>query len=503
MTAYETKRDDGFTLLELVISITLMAMLATVISAAVAVTLRNSPAVADRADAAVNVQGLVTWLPQDVDSAAPGTFDTAQGVSSGCAGSDPGFNVFKVTWSETISSKVDYAASYRYVAVTDGGYIVRVYCVVGAVPSVLQVSGIIPPWVAGSEPVRVILTDSVADADALVDSAKFMVTPLVGKTIVIDATTKNPNETISTPPTLPPPPPPPPPAPNQPPTATDTLATVRSGAAVTVGLTATDPEGGALTVSIAAVPADWTIVPESGASLVVTAPVAAEGTTETLTYTVTDPLGASASAELVVSVTAAPDQPPLTNPASVSTGAGETITIGLPANDPEGGALTATFAEVPDGWTVTALGLSATITPANDATLGDYSIGYTVTDPEGLTSTSTITVTITGPPPCVIETPALSLSTVALKKNNPDALKKSVDVTITIVSGYCVGLALHYDTGAPNGQYVRNFGDVGTTRSVTLPAHPSPELWSAGTKVLAVKDGSSNVIGSVNLQVTR
>jgi hypothetical protein len=149
------------------------------------------------------------------------------------------------------------------------------------------------------------------------------------------------------------------------------------------------------------------------------------------------------------------------------------------------------------------VGLLATITPASDAVLGDFTIGYTVTDPGGLTSASTLTVTVTGPPPCVINAPVLSRSSVKLKKNNPDALEDTVDVTITIVSGYCVGLALHYDTGAPNGQYVRNFGDGGTTRSVTLPKHPSPELWSAGTKILEVRDGSARVIGTVNLQVTR
>ena len=143
-----TERDGGFTLVELVIAISLMALLASVISAAVVVTLRTSPAVADRADAAVNVQGLVTWLPQDIDSAAPGTFDTAQSTPSGCAGVDPGFNLIKVTWSETISSTVNYAASYRYVATPDGGHIVRVYCTVGEVPSVLKVTGLLPPWVA-------------------------------------------------------------------------------------------------------------------------------------------------------------------------------------------------------------------------------------------------------------------------------------------------------------------------------------------------------------------
>ena len=162
--------------------------------------------------------------------------------------------------------------------------------------------------------------------------------------------------------------------------------------------------------------------------------------------------------------------------------------------------MTATFSGIPSGWTVTAVGLSATMTPAAAAVPGNFTIGYTARDPGGLTSTSTITLTVT-PPPCVISTPVLSRTTVQLKKNNPDALTDPVNVTITL-SGSCVGLALHYDTGAPNGQYVRNFGNTGSTRTVTLPNHPSPELWSAGTKALNVQDGSSMVIGTVNLQVT-
>lgn len=504
MTHDRNRRDDsGITLVEVLISVALMAMLATVVSGALIVTLRTSPAVADRADAAVNVQGLVTWLPQDVDSAEPGSFDTNQATTSGCAGVDPGFNLFKVTWSETITSTVDYAASYRYVAEAGGGGIFRVYCTVGQAPSVVKLTGRIPPWVAGSEPVKIILDDLVAPFDGEVDSAKFLVKPLVGKTIVIDATSKNPNETLTTTTTPTTPTTTAPPPPNQPPTVADVSVTVTSGTAVSVSLPASDPEGAAVAVSVAAVPAGWTVTPGPGVSLVVTAPAAAEGTSEVVTYTATDPLGASASAQLTISVIAPTvNQPPQASAATVSVGAGDAITFGLPATDPENGALTATFSGVPAEWTATAAGLAATITPPSNAVLGDYTIGYTVTDPGGLASSSTITVTVTGPPPCVISTPVLSQSSVALKKNNPDAISKDVEVSITILSGYCVGLSLNYDTGAPNGQYVRNFGSSGTTRSVTLQGHPSPELWSAGTKALSVKDGSSLVIGTVNLQVT-
>ena len=42
----------------------------------------------------------------------------------------------------------------------------------------------------------------------------------------------------------------------------------------------------------------------------------------------------------------------------------------------------------------------------------------------------------------------------------------------------------------------------GTTRSVTLPKHPSPELWSVGTHVLEVRDGTSSIIATTNLVVT-
>ncbi len=508
MKTERSTRDRGFTLVEVVICVALLGVLAPVLMSVIVVTLKTSPAVADRADSATIVQGLVTWLPQDIDSAAPGSFDTSSGAPSGCSGTDPGFNLLKMTWTETITSTANYTASYRYVpkaVPADGGRIVRVYCALGAAPQVLNVSRAIPVWVAGSEPVRVTLSDA-PDDDALTlnDTARFDVQPLVGKLISIVGTTKNPNETLVAPTTTTPATTTSTTQPNQPPVAANVAATITAATPVSISVSASDPEGGVLTATFPAIPAGWLITPTGGLTFMVTAPAAAANTVVVVPYQVTDPLGSSATANVTFTVPpiVAANQPPVANPSSGTTTAGSSVVVTLAASDPEGGVLTASVTSVPTGWTKTVTGLQVTVTPSSGAIAGNFVLNYSVTDPGGMSASSTLTITVTGPPPCVINTPVLDRYTVQTKKNNPDALRNSVTVTITIVSGYCVGLALHYDTGAPNGQYVRNFSNTGTTRSITLPSHPSPELWSIGTKTLRVKDSSSLVIGSVNLEVT-
>ncbi len=504
MTTHRSHRDRGFTLVEAVICIALMGLLSTVVASAIVVILRTTPAVSDRADAAVNVQGLVTWLPQDVDSAKPGSFDITPRATTGCSAPDPGDNLLKLAWSETISSTVNYAASYRYIAQAGGGHIVRVYCRVGQAPQVFKMSGLIPPWVAGAEPVTVTLTSR--ESAGPIDTVTFEVEPIAGKTIVLKATTKNPNENLPPPPAPPTTLAPPPPPPNQPPVAVDAAYTISSATPVAVTLTATDPENGTLTAAVgpAGVPVGWTVTVGGPMSFTVTAPAAAAGTSVVVVFKVSDGAGGVDDANITFNVAAAAaNRPPQANPASVSTRAGASVVVALPASDPEGLALTAVVTSVPSGWTATVNSLNVTITVPTNAVVGVFSVGYRVTDPAGATATSTITVNVTGPPPCIISTPTVTPSTVQLKKNNPDALRVKVTVSITIISGYCEGLALYYETGGPNGQSPINFGDVGTTRTVILPSHPSPELWSVGTKTLQVKDSSATVIGSNTLVVVK
>ena len=103
--------------------------------AVVAVVLRTTPTTQARGDDARTLQGLVTWLPQDVDSTPAGSFDTAPGAVSGCSVS-PGMNLLRLQWNERAGSQtVTYIANYRHVLVGDAYRIPRITCSgVGAQP---------------------------------------------------------------------------------------------------------------------------------------------------------------------------------------------------------------------------------------------------------------------------------------------------------------------------------------------------------------------------------
>ena len=121
-------RNDGFTLVEVLVSMTVMGLIATVISSVVIVAVKNNPAVQMRTDSALTLQGITTWLPQDVDSTPPTGFDTGATTASGCA-SSPGVNVLRMQWSENIAGTVtQFVANYRYVASPSQNIIQRVSC---------------------------------------------------------------------------------------------------------------------------------------------------------------------------------------------------------------------------------------------------------------------------------------------------------------------------------------------------------------------------------------
>jgi prepilin-type N-terminal cleavage/methylation domain-containing protein len=336
------RRDLGFTLPELLISIVMMGLIASVVLMALVTSLRTAPNIAERADDAIALQGITTFLPPDVDSTEPGAIDTDVTRASGCAGGDQGQNVVHLSWSETFNgTTTEYVADYRFVPDGVGGTIVRYKCsgtpVLGS-PAVLTLSAQLGPTAP-----TVVAFDT--DGDGRDDSLTMEITTFAGAAIEIAAASKNPAETL-------------------PPTGTSPSTSVAT-----------------------------TTVPAA--------------TTTTTTTTVAGPT----------------------------------------------------------------------------------------------TSTSSTSTTSTTLPPCVVSNVSASPNPVQLKSSSPSKLKKDVTVTATVVSGYCVGLTLQYDTGAPNGQYIQNLGNS-PPYQVVLQGHPQgTELWAAGSHVLVVKDGFDNALASTSLVV--
>src|SRR5262245_38400753 len=129
----QTRRDAGFTLPELLIAIIITTTIVSVLAMTIVTSMRTAPSVTNRADTAVAVQGITTWLPPDVDSAEPGPagFNTVTSTPSGCAGGDPAgsTNIVRLKWSETFAGvTTTYVVNYRYVIDGSVGEIVRLSC---------------------------------------------------------------------------------------------------------------------------------------------------------------------------------------------------------------------------------------------------------------------------------------------------------------------------------------------------------------------------------------
>ncbi|MFC7407031.1 immunoglobulin-like domain-containing protein [Georgenia alba] len=137
------------------------------------------------------------------------------------------------------------------------------------------------------------------------------------------------------------------------------------------GVTATDAEDGDLTSEVTV---DGTVDTSTPGDY-------------TLTYTVTDSDGSSVTATRVVTVTEAPNTPPVlegVGDTAVEEGAPFDPMTGVSATDEEDGDLTDD---------IVVEGTVDTFTP------GDYTLTYTVTDSDGTTVTATRTVTVTETPP--------------------------------------------------------------------------------------------------------
>lgn len=207
-----TNSDRGFTLIEILVVISTMAMLTAVLSAVIMVVLRTAPSSEVRSDDARSVRGLVTWIPQDVDAAPPDGFDTST-TAWPCAGSPQAtdsYNVLSIEWRETTSVVSNYAAAYRYEFDGAEWHMNRYTCddVATGTMTVARnhnLTSALLPWSAS--PVSVIMCDievvngqcplanQITTGD--VRSLQIRLTREDGVVTTIDAAPKNPDEDLA------------------------------------------------------------------------------------------------------------------------------------------------------------------------------------------------------------------------------------------------------------------------------------------------------------------
>ena len=263
--------DTGFTLIEVLIVVVVMGFIMTAIAGTIVVVLRTSPPTEVRAEDARSVQGLVTWLPQDVDAAPPDGFNRDHGYWP-CGGSAPAdsYNIITSEWTETMVNVRSFAASYRYELKGENWHMVRYFCddnttgVMGA-PERINLTSQLPAWDASSPPAWVSMCRSFVDAGAAcptgdivpgseaapaeVHSLKLHIERIDGAAATIDAAPKNPDQDLADDPNA---------SPNNSPTLSKTDHTLQifAGQTVTFDVTnssfhgASDPDGDPISVAL-------------------------------------------------------------------------------------------------------------------------------------------------------------------------------------------------------------------------------------------------------------
>jgi prepilin-type N-terminal cleavage/methylation domain-containing protein len=143
------RRDNGMTLVELLVTIGMLGILSAVLSASIVVALRSLPSSDGRLNNARSEQSIATWLPADLASATTASqqaSDSPCGVRPDCPGIGAldGSNALMLSWpAENGSGTVTVAYLYR--AEGDEYQLVRVRCAGGSCSEVTVLHGLDGP----------------------------------------------------------------------------------------------------------------------------------------------------------------------------------------------------------------------------------------------------------------------------------------------------------------------------------------------------------------------
>ncbi|SCB88291.1 hypothetical protein GA0061087_10033, partial [Priestia flexa] len=179
---------------------------------------------------------------------------------------------------------------------------------------------------------------------------------------------------------------------NDPPVTVDLAFTINEDNVISNQVPASDPEGDLLTFSLLNAPINGTAVVNADGTFTYTPNLNYNGT-DTFSVLVSDGQGGTAVSNISITIVSVND-PPVVQDRTITTTVNIPILSSVPASDPEGNALTYTVEQPPTNGTVILNGDGTFTYTPNPAYVGGDLFTVLVTDSEGATALSTITVTV-------------------------------------------------------------------------------------------------------------